>query len=141
MDSCDQGARAMDIQALVDSIAYCGLVCGICHLSAECHFCKSTARLCARSNVCYQWNCCIQEGLQEGWECAEFPCGEDMHGLPLDLKIRAFAAFIRAEGAEALIDCLLRNVAVGIQYGLGRDYDGMDSEEKVMRLLKTCHSD
>jgi hypothetical protein len=60
-----------------------------------------------------------------------------MHGPPHDLKIRAYVAFIRAEGAEALVDCLLRNEADGIHYGEGRDYDGKGSEEEVIRLLKT----
>jgi hypothetical protein len=54
-----------------------------------------------------------------------------------DLRIRAFVAFIKAEGAEALIDCLLRNEAHGIYYGHNKDYDGKGSEEEVIRLLKT----
>jgi hypothetical protein len=98
----------MDRQALVDSIAYCGLVCGRCHLRKECDGCKNTARLCARSKVCYQRNCCIQKGLQGCWECDEFPCGKDMHGPVHDLRIRAFVAFIKTEGTETLVDCLLR---------------------------------
>jgi hypothetical protein len=60
-----------------------------------------------------------------------------MHGPPHDLRIRAFAAFIKAEGAEALVDCLLRNEARGTHYGKGRDYDGKSSEQEVIRLLKT----
>ncbi len=127
----------MDKQALIDSIAYCGLVCGMCHLSAECDGCKNTAKLCSRSAVCYQRNCCIQKGIQGCWECAEFPCGKDMHAPPHDLRIRAFVAFIQAEGAETLVDCLLRNQARGIHYGYKRDYDGLASEEQVIQLLKT----
>jgi hypothetical protein len=60
-----------------------------------------------------------------------------MHGPSHDLRIRAFVAFIQAEGAETLVDCLLRNEARGIHYGKGRDYDGKDSEDQVIRLLKT----
>ena len=131
----------MDKQALVDSIAYCGLVCGMCHLRAECDFCKNTASLCASSEVCYQRNCCIQKGLQGCWECPEFPCGKDMHGPPHDLKIRAYVAFIKAEGPEALIESLLRNEARGIRYGQGRDYDGKSSEEEVIQMLKTSVAD
>ena len=127
----------MDKQALVDSIAYCGLVCGRCHLRAECDFCKNTASLCARSEVCYQRNCCIERELQGCWECVEFPCGKDMHSTTHDLRIRAFVAFIKAEGAESLVDCLLRNEADGIHYGHGRDYDSKNSEEEVIQLLKT----
>ena len=127
----------MDKQALIDSIAYCGLVCGLCHLRAECDFCRNTANLCARSDVCYQRNCCIKRGLQGCWVCPDYPCGEDMHGPPHDLRIRAFVSFIKAEGAGTLVDCLLANEARGIHYGHGRDYDGKSSEEEVIRLLKT----
>ncbi len=127
----------MDKQALIDSIAYCGLVCGRCHVRTECDGCKNTAKLCGRSAVCYQRNCCIIRGLQGCWECTEFPCGKDMHGPSHDLRIRAFVAFIKTEGAETLIDCLLKNEARGIFYGYNRDYDGKNSEEEVIRLLKT----
>jgi len=59
-----------------------------------------------------------------------------MHSASHDLRIRAFVAFIKAEGAETLIDCLLRNEARGIHYGRDREYDGKGSEEEVIRLLK-----
>ena len=126
----------MDKQALIDSIAYCGLVCGRCHLRMECDGCKNTASLCARSEVCFQRNCCLQKGLQGCWECAEFSCGKDIHGPTHDPRIRAFVAFIKAEGAETLVDCLLRNEERGIHYGHNRHYDGKGSEEEVIRLLK-----
>ena len=126
-----------DKQALIDSIAYCGLVCGLCHLRTDCDGCRNTARLCDRSDVCYQRKCCLQKGLPGCWECAEFPCGRDMHAPPHDLKIRAFVAFMQAEGAGALIECLLKNAEQGILYGHGRDYDGRSSEEEVIRLLKS----
>jgi hypothetical protein len=132
---------SMDKQKLIDSIAYCGLVCGMCHLKARCDGCKNTARLCDRSGVCYQRNCCIEKGLQGCWECTDFPCGQDMHSSSHDLRIRAFVAFIKAEGAEALIDCLVRNAVRGIHYGHNRDYDGKSSEEEVIRLLKTGFSE
>lgn len=127
----------MNKEELVDSIAYCGLVCGLCHLREECDLCRNSARLCARSDVCFQRNCCIQNGLQGCWECADFPCGKDMHAPPHDIKIRAFVTFIKSEGTEALIDCLLRNEAHGIHYGIGLDYDGKESEHEVIRLLET----
>lgn len=129
-------AHPMDRQELINSIAYCGLVCGRCHLREDCDGCKNTARLCARSTVCFQRTCCIQKGLEGCWECAEFPCGKDMHGPPHDLRIRAFVTFIKHEGAGTLIDNLLRNEAQGIYYGYQRDYDGKRSEEEVIQLLK-----
>ena len=45
------------------------------------------------------------------------------------------------EVKEALVDCLVRNEADGIHYGQGRDYDGKNSEEEVIRLLKTGRSE
>jgi hypothetical protein len=127
----------MDKQALIESVAYCGLVCGRCHLGTECDGCKNTAILCERSAVCYLRNCCLQKGLHGCWECTAFPCGKDMHGPSHDLRIRAFVTFIRTEGAEALIDCLLKNEEQGIFYGYNRDYDGRNNEEEVIQLLKT----
>jgi len=60
-----------------------------------------------------------------------------MHAPPHDLRIRAFVGFIIAEGTESLIDCLLKNEALGIHYGKGRDYDGKSNEEEIIQLLKT----
>jgi hypothetical protein len=64
-----------------------------------------------------------------------------MHGPPHDVRIKAFVTFIKVEGAEALVDCLLRNEADGIHYGLDGDYDGKNSEEEVIRLLKCGWTD
>jgi hypothetical protein len=61
-----------------------------------------------------------------------------MHAPPYDLKIRAYVSFIREVGTGAFIDCLLRNEAAGIQYGEGRDYDGLDSDDDVHRLLRSA---
>jgi hypothetical protein len=58
-----------------------------------------------------------------------------MHSPPHDLRIRAFVTFIRTEGAETLIDCLLKNGGQGIFYGHNRDYDGRKSEEEVILLV------
>jgi len=56
---------------------------------------------------------------------------------PHDLRIRALVAFIKAEGAEAFVGCLLGNGARGIHYEHGGDYDGKSTDEEVIRLLKT----
>lgn len=126
----------MNRRELIDSIAYCGLVCGMCHLRGECDGCRDTANLCQRSAVCFQRRCCLEKGLAGCWECADFPCGRDMHGPGHDLRIRAFVRFVREEGPEALIECLLRNEENGIFYGHGRDYDGLADEDEVIRLLR-----
>lgn len=126
----------MSRQELIESIAYCGLICGKCHLRDQCDGCRNTAKLCARANKCYQRVCCLKKGLAGCWECTDFPCGEDMHGTLHDLRIRAFVAFIMAEGVETLIECILGNEERGIYYGHHKDYDNMKSEDDVIRLLK-----
>ena len=67
---------------------------------------------------------------------SEFPCGKDMYGPPHDLRIRIFVTFIKAEGTETLVDCLLRNEARGIHYGRNSDYYSKGSEEEIILLLK-----
>lgn len=59
-----------------------------------------------------------------------------MHSTSHDLRIRAFVSFIKAEGLEKLIDCILRNEECGVYYGHHKDYDGMKSEDEVIRLLR-----
>jgi len=59
-----------------------------------------------------------------------------MHAPPSDLKIRAFVTFIKSKGAERFIDCLVKNESLGIRYGLGKDYDGRESEAEVIALLE-----
>ena len=60
-----------------------------------------------------------------------------MFSKPHDLRIRAFVHFIRDEGLEKFVQCVVSNEQRGIRYGLGRDYDGMQSEEEVLTLLQT----
>ncbi len=130
----------MNNKDLVESIAYCGLVCSLCHLSTECDFCKNSAILCKRSEICFQRNCCIPKGLEGCWECTEFPCDKDMHAPPSDIKIKAFVTFIKTKGVETFIDCLVKNESKGIHYGLGKDYDGRENEAEVIALLERCFS-
>lgn len=130
----------MNKQALVDSIAYCGLVCGICHLRAECDFCKSTASLCARSEVCYQRNCCIKKGLQGCWECSEFPCKLGMFSDSESPKVKAFARCIREDGIEEFANLILRVLELGLDITQGGGLDNK-SEKEVLALLRKRTND
>lgn len=53
-----------------------------------------------------------------------------------DLRLRAFIRFIRDESLEKLAECLIENDMNGIRYGHEKDYDGLESEEDVIRLLR-----
>jgi hypothetical protein len=130
----------MTQQQVSESIAYCGLVCKFCHLADTCGGCKSETNCCGRhlsEGGCHQYNCCVDKGINGCWECGDFPCGEDMFSEHHDLRLRAFVCCAREEGVEKLAGYVLRNQQNGIIYGHQRDYDGLGSEEEVLKLLRT----
>lgn len=127
------------VKEVVDSVGYCGLVCRLCHLSDKCSGCKSDNNCCGRhlsDTGCYQYNCCIRKGINGCWECDEFPCSEDMFSESHDLRLRAFIRFIKEEGLDKLAECLVKNQENGTLYGYKKDYDGLESEEAVIKLIK-----
>ena len=54
-----------------------------------------------------------------------------------DLRLRVFVRFIKDEGLEELARCIIENEKHGIEYGHQKDYDGLETEEDVIKLLKT----
>lgn len=71
------------IQQVADSIACCGLICRLCHLSDTCGGCSSDEGCCGQRKSphgCYQYNCCNTKGISGCWECDCAPCGEGMFG-------------------------------------------------------------
>ena len=132
----------MDKSEIVASIACCGLVCKLCHLADKCDGCKNTACGCGNHSDhwggCYHRKCCIDKGLAGCWECGDFPCGREMFDTAThDVKIRACVRCIKEDGPERFVEYVLRNENKGIRYGFRKDYDFLDSEDRVLRLLRT----
>lgn len=130
----------MTVNEIADSIGYCGLVCKLCHLADKCSGCKSEHNCCGRhlsDNGCYQYNCCTGKGIAGCWECESFPCGEDMFSDSHDIRLRAFVRCAKEEGIQKLAEYVFKNMQKGIKYGYKKDYDGLDSEEAVLNLLRT----
>ena len=128
------------INEVANSIAYCGLVCEFCHLSDTCDGCKSDNNCCGRhlsTEGCYQYNCCVERGLNGCWECEDFYCKKDMFSNPHDVRLRAFVRCAKEEGVEKLAEYVLKNQQNGIYYGHQKDYDGLGNEEAVLKLLRT----
>ena len=50
---------------------------------------------------------------------------------------RAFVRFIRAEGLEKFAECILENEKRDVRYGYQQDYDGLETEENVIEILKS----
>lgn len=128
----------MDGKQIADSVAYCGLVCGLCSESGECS-CRSGNHCGKRVSPagCYQYACCSGKGLRGCWECEEAPCGTDMFDQG-KIKIRAFIRCIKEDGLERFSEYMLRNIDDAITYhrtGIFGDYDLQD-EQDVLDLLR-----
>ena len=123
-----------------DSIAYCGLICKLCHLASTCDGCKSENNCCGRhlsEKSCYQYKCSVERGINGCWECEDFSCDKDMFSKTHDIRLKAFVQLAKEEGVEKLAEYILKNQQNGIIYGHNKDYDGLESEDAVLRLLRT----
>jgi hypothetical protein len=125
---------------LIESIAYCGLICRLCFRAHECSGCKSAVNLCEQNCAdagCFQKNCCEQSGYSGCWECAELEdCTEGIYSLGNMSKIKAFALCIRQDGIEAFAQDVLQNERRGISVEKGKDYDGLPISQ-VLEKLRT----
>ena len=128
----------MNKQDIISSVAYCGLVCGLCHLASECNGCKATGGKCSanseKENGCYHRNCCIDKGISGCWECEEFPCANQMFIGRTNGEIKGFCRCMKEDGIEKFIDYILENQEKGIPYGI-KGYGHM-TEEEVVKILR-----
>lgn len=128
----------MEAHPIQSSIAYCGLICGLCQPGEVCS-CRSNNHCGKRLSPegCHQYNCCTAKGLNGCWECPDAPCGNDMHA-PGKVKIRAFITCMKEDGPDRFAEYIERNAGRGIVYhrsGISGDYD-LAIEADVLRLLR-----
>lgn len=118
------------------TVAYCGLVCGICTI------CEGDCRTDPKPEEidhCYQRNCCIGKAIGGCWECDDFPCGHGYFGDDSagwrGLNI-ALVQCAKEEGLEALVRLLVE------RHGDRTDYsEYMDkTPEEVLRMLRGADS-
>ena len=64
----------MAVDGLVDTVAYCGLICDLCRNAT--HGCCAGCRRGGGAGDCHQRDCCVDNGLDGCWECPSFPCAE-----------------------------------------------------------------
>ena len=115
-------------------LAVCGLACVLCSV-ADCPGCK--ARGCKGGSDCSVYRCAVGKGLDGCYECEEFLCNEKML---LGVRNRAFNRYAKQYGKKALLDRLRVNHENGITYhqpdGLKGDYDLLETEEEVIRMVR-----
>jgi len=125
---------------LVKTIAPCGLICGLCSEATHCTGCRAESG-CNRAAVCYQRKCTTEKGLKGCWQCKDFPCGLDMFSKEHDVRLVTFVRCAREDGVKSLAGYLLHNQDKDIIYhsdplGHTGDYDGLETEEAVLELLR-----
>ena len=124
------------IEELVDSVAYCGLVCGLCDHAPECTWCRnprSDKDKCAK-DTCYHRKCCLEKGLDGCWQCNLFPCDNGRFVDENTGQAVGFIECIRKKGIKEFISVLLCNEERGIIYGMFGDYR-LKPLKEIMRLL------
>ena len=97
----------------VDQIAYCGLSCAHCFLTAWCGSCRTIYNTCSFATsspdgVCPNTACCKEKGLDGCYECSElYNCKKGFYSLGKDTNaIRAMALFIQKHGKKELLRVL-----------------------------------
>lgn len=123
---------------MADKIAFCGLICEMCHLAGKCDGCKSARNNCGKhlsDAGCFQRKCCMQKEINGCWECDEFPCDRDMYSADNDPKVKAFAHCIKEDGVEKFLGYVDRNKKMGLDIRFQGNYD-FKTESEVLALLR-----
>jgi len=114
---------------MVDSVAYCGLVCGVCKNTEKgCKGCMDGGGL----DGCYQRSCCREKGISGCWQCRDFPCDkgffadEEWKGLCI-----GFVKCIKNRGVEKFVGLVESRLGKKVEYGEFR----FKNDEEIVRLL------
>jgi len=119
-------------QELLETVAYCGLVCGLCvHAAPEREGCAG-CRNGGGSRDCHQRTCCTDKGLDGCWQCEVFPCDEGFFGDDAwrGLCIGSVRC-VKKHGLPAYVDRLVSRLGRSLELG---DYRHMSPDE-VQGLL------
>lgn len=114
----------MDSGELAASVAYCGLVCGLCDHSAICNGCRAevcTTDGCDKAH-CAIRQCCLEHDIAGCWQCAEFPCEKGRYADANRGQTVGFVTCIQDKGLDDFVTVLLTNEQRGIRYGMDGPY-------------------
>ena len=115
---------------LTSTVAYCGLVCGVCRNAVEkrCAGCRNGGG----NKNCYQKKCCVEKGLDGCWQCEEFPCDNgffaDSNKMWRGLCVGS-AQCIQDYGLEGYVDRMVSR--------LGNDVDYLEYKFKDIQEIKS----
>ena len=120
------------------SVAYCGLMCGLCFLADKCDGCKTASNRCDRNcsdEGCQQKNCCEDRKIAGCWECPDLAsCEKGIYSAGNMSKVKAFARAIKEDGMDRFTGNVLDCLSNGLSVEKGKDFDGIPIPE-VLALL------
>ena len=115
---------------LADTVAYCGLVCGLCKGAQEgCEGCRKGGG----DAECHQRACCLERGIEGCWLCEDLPCDsgffadEAWRGLCIGL-----VQCIRERGMEQFVSLVEARLEKVVDYGEYRH----KTEQEVLAMLR-----
>jgi len=111
------------------TVAYCGLVCGVCkNTEKRCQGCRSGDG----AKDCCQRRCCLERNISGCWQCDIFPCEK---GFFADKVWRGlcigFTQCIKDKGIEKFVGLVESKLGKVIDYGEFR----FKKEEQIAAIL------
>ena len=121
------------MKQLRETVAYCGLICGVCPGVGQCD-CRTAPK--PEEAGCYQRNCCIKKEIDGCWECNEFPCSNgyfgEQHGGWRGLCV-ASVQCVRDNGPEALVNLVVQRHGLRMDHSLYMDR----TPDEVLEILRS----
>ncbi len=120
---------------ILDTVAFCGLVCSLDSCFENCDGCKLGSG--CGEKECIHRKCCIERQIDGCWECDDFPCNKGFFFDDEKSKGQFIGCikYIKKFGLQKLVDRIRENQDRGIKYGLGGDYADKSVAE-VLNLLR-----
>jgi len=105
----------MVVEELANSVAYCGLICGLCrHMKEGCIGCKGGGG----DKDCYQRKCCRNKGIGGCWDCDSFPCDSGYFADKAWQGLcKGFVKCIRDKGVEKFVGLVQSELGEDVEYG------------------------
>lgn len=114
----------MDAKTVANSIAYCGLICALCHESDKCAGCKSDHNCCGRHLRGRLLSIQLLRQQGDRWLLGmrgRGPCDRDMFGAEHDVRNRVFVKVAKQEGVEKLAEYVWTNFSSAVSITAGTE--------------------
>ena len=120
------------VDELVNTIAYCGLICGVCkNVEKGCPGCRNGGG----ANDCYQRNCCLEKEFDGCWQCERSPCDKgffDASDEAWSGLCRGLIQCIKDKGVDKFVSLVQSRLGKVVEYGDLR----FKKEQEIVAMLQ-----